>query len=572
VRCKLSLLGVRVSANAVRTSACATIVAIGLYFPLRAAAPASLLDILNAELQRNFTALKDKADPPPYYMSYTVTDDESQLMNGSLGAIASENVHHLRYLDTTVRVGSPQLDSYHVVKGDRAHFTSGAVIPLDNVPGAIDQRLWLETDRTYRLASQRLIEIKSNNETELQTAEHSDDFSSEPPVTAQEPPPPMETIGAEWRDRLRKWSGQLGDVPGVLNSGVAIAVDRETKYMVSTEGTRLTHGRTFANISISAVAKAADGMDVSAMEDFQDAELSHMPKPEVIEAAVNRVAKDISGLQKAPVVEPYVGPAILSGRAAGVFFHEIFGHRVEGHRQKDESEGQTFTKAIGTPVLPNFLSVSFDPTRKAIDSTDLNGYYSYDDEGVRGRPVTVVQDGILKTFLMSRSPIPGIEHSNGHGRRQAGLEVVSRQSNLIVDSKKKVSDQALRQMLIAEIKRQNKPYGLYFEQVTGGYTTTQRRGLQAFTVIPLIVYRVYPDGRPDELVRGVDIVGTPLASFAKILATSDKLSVFNGYCGAESGQVPVSAVSPALLVSEIEIQKKDHSVDRPPLLDRPTGE
>jgi len=176
----------------------------------------------------------------------------------------------------------------------------------------------------------------------------------------------------------------------------------------------------------------------------------------------------------------------------------------------------------------------------------------------------------LKTFLMSRSPIQDIEHSNGHGRRQPGLEVVSRQSNLIVESKKLVSDQVLRQMLIAEIKRQNKPYGLYFEQVTGGYTTTQRRGLQAFTVIPLIVYRVYPDGRPDELVRGVDIVGTPLSSFAKILATSDKLEVFNGYCGAESGQVPVSASSPALLVSEIEIQKKDHAQDRPPLLGRPT--
>ena len=546
------------------------LVAFALFLSLSAAAPPSLLDILNAELERNFTSLKQKADPAPYYMSYTVTEDESQLLSASLGAIAGETDHHLRYLDTTVRIGTPKLDNYHVVKGERAHFTSGAVIPLDNVAGAIDRRLWLETDRTYRLASQRLIEIKSDKEVELQPGEQSDDFSSEPSVTVQEPPPPLQPIGAEWRDRLRKWSGQLSDVPGVLNSGIAIAVDRETKYMVSTEGTRLLHGRTFANISISAVAKAADGMDVSAMEDFQDAELGHMPKAEVIEAAVKRVAGDISGLLKAPVVEPYVGPAILSGRAAGVFFHEIFGHRVEGHRQKDESEGQTFTKAIGTPVLPNFLSVSFDPTRKAIDSTDLNGYYTYDDEGVRARPVNVVEDGVLKTFLMSRSPIPGVEHSNGHGRRQAGLEIVSRQSNLIVDSKTKVSDAQLREMLIAEIKRQNKPYGLYFDQVTGGYTTTQRRGLQAFTVIPLIVYRVYPDGRPDELVRGVDIVGTPLASFAKILATSDQLSVFNGYCGAESGQVPVSAVSPALLVSEIEIQKKDHSVDRPPLLDRPT--
>lgn len=540
--------------------------------PLSAATPPSLLDILSGELQRNFTALKEKADPPPYYLSYTVTDDESELLTASLGAVTNESKRHLRYLDVTVRVGSPKLDNYRVVKGERARFTSGAVIPLDNIAPAIDRRLWLETDRTYRLASRRLIEIKSNQEVQIKPGEDSDDFSVEPPAVSQEPPPALDPLAAEWAERLRKWSGDLGNVPGVLSSNIAVAIQRQTNYMVSTEGTKLLDGRTFANISISARGKASDGMDVSAMEDFQGAEMGHMPKPEAIEAAVKRVGGDIAGLLKAPVVEPYVGPAILSGRAAGVFFHEIFGHRVEGHRQKDEAEGQTFTKAIGTPVLPDFLSVVFDPTRKAIDSTDLNGYYTYDDEGVKARPVTVVQDGVLKTFLMSRSPIPGIEHSNGHGRRQAGLEVVSRQSNLIVQSKKQVSDQALRDMLIAEIKRQNKPYGLYFEQVTGGYTLTQRRGLQAFTVIPLIVYRVYPDGRPDELVRGVDIVGTPLASFAKILATSDKLSVFNGYCGAESGQVPVSAVSPAVLVSEIEIQKKDHSVDRPPLLERPTGQ
>ncbi len=548
------------------------LLAVTLAVPLAAAPPPSLLDILNAELQRNFTTLKEKADPPPYFMSYTVTDDETEVLTASLGAVVNQNQRHLRYLDVTVRVGSPKLDNYHVVKGERARFTSGSIIPLDNVAPSIDRRLWLETDRTYRLAARRLIEIKSNEQVRVQPGEESDDFSAEPPAVSAEPPPALEPLAAEWAVQLRKWSGDLGNVPGVLNSGIAIALERETKYLVSTDGSKLLYGRTFANISINARGKASDGMDVSASEDFQGAELNRMPKPDEIQASVQRVGSDLTGLLKAPVVEPYVGPAILSGRAAGVFFHEIFGHRVEGHRQKDEAEGQTFTKAIGTSVLPDFLSVVFDPTRKTIGSTDLNGYYTYDDEGVKARPVTVVDKGILKTFLMSRSPIPGIEHSNGHGRRQPGLEVVSRQSNLIVESKKQVSDQALREMLIAEIKRQNKPYGLYFEQVTGGYTLTQRRGLQAFTVIPLIVYRVYPDGRPDELVRGVDIVGTPLASFAKILATSDKMSVFNGYCGAESGQVPVSAVSPAVLVSEIEIQKKDHSIDRPPLLERPTGQ
>jgi TldD protein len=202
---------------------------------------------------------------------------------------------------------------------------------------------------------------------------------------------------------------------------------------------------------------------------------------------------------------------------------------------------------------------------------DLNGWYDYDDEGVKARPVTVVDKGVLKTFLMSRSPIRGFDHSNGHGRRQPGLEVVSRQSNLIVESTNAVTEARLRQMLIGEIKKQNKPYGLYFRDITGGFTTTQRAGLQAFKVIPVIVYRVYADGRPDELVRGADIVGTPLASFAKILATSDKPEVFNGYCGAESGSVPVSAVSPAILVSEIEIEKKAKSQDRPPLLPEPTS-
>ena len=143
--------------------------------------------------------------------------------------------------------------------------------------------------------------------------------------------------------------------------------------------------------------------------------------------------------------EPFVGPAIFSGRASGVFFHEIFGHRIEGHRQKDESEGQTFTKSVGEKILPDFLSVTFDPHAARAAGVDLNGWYEYDDEGVLGKPVKAVENGVLKSFLMSRSPIDGFDHSNGHGRRQPGLEVVSRQSNLIVISTAAVTDEKLRQ-------------------------------------------------------------------------------------------------------------------------------
>jgi hypothetical protein len=144
-----------------------------------------------------------------------------------------------------------------------------------------------------------------------------------------------------------------------------------------------------------------------------------------------------------------------------------------------------------------------------------------------------------------------------------------RQGNLIVSSTKTVKDSELRQKLIDEVKKQGKPYGLYFEDIQGGFTLTQRSMPQAFQVLPVLVWRVYADGKPDELVRGIDIVGTPLAAMNRIMLTGDHPDVFNGICGAESGQVPVAAVAPAMLFSEIEVQKRAHSLNRPPILPPP---
>jgi TldD protein len=429
--------------------------------------------------------------------------------------------------------------------------------------------LWLETDRIYRTAAERLIKIKTNQQVKAADRDKSSDFSSEESYAHWEKPATISFDSARWTQNVRDLSRDFLKYPDLLSSDVQVSLQTDTRYFANTEGTAVQHGRGFARIMITASAKAKDGMDVSDFDSFEAADPKDLPAADVVRAAVKKVADHVEALTTAKTAEPFVGPAIFSGRASGVFFHEIFGHRIEGHRQKDESEGQTFTKSVGEKILPEFLSVTFDPTVKRLAGVDLNGWYEYDDEGVLGRPVKAVENGVLKSFLMSRSPIDGFDHSNGHGRRQPGLEVVSRQSNLIVNSTRSVSDQKLREMLIDEIKKQNKPYGLYFEDITGGFTTTQRSGLQAFKVIPVIVYRVYADGRPDELIRGADIVGTPLASFAKIIATSDKQEVFNGYCGAESGSVPVSAVSPAILISEIEIEKKDSSQDLLPLLPSP---
>jgi TldD protein len=532
-------------------------------------AQSPLVKILTGELDRNFTVLKDKGNPAPYFMGYSVTDSESNTLSASDGAMSGENHGRARLLDITVRVGSPKFDNYRRINGQIPNFSSTSRIALDDDPLAIRQAVWLNTDRVYRSASQRLIQIQADEKLRAAATDGSDDFSVEKPQVFFEQPPPLKFNIAEWTARLRRLSAEFTKYPGALNSSITLQAERTMETLVTTEGTRLEHGRLFSRIVITTGGKAADGMDLQTLETFETDDPARLPKDAEILAAVEKAGKNLQDLLVAPPSDPFVGPAILSGRAAGVFFHEIFGHRIEGHRQKDEAEGQTFTKSVNKQILPSFLSVVFDPTLREFQGTMLNGSYLYDDEGVKARRVPVVQDGVLKTFLMSRSPIDGFPTSNGHGRRQPGAEVVSRQSNLFVNSSKQVSDKELRQMLIEEVKKQGKPYGLFFDQVTGGYTTTARRGLQAFTVIPLVVYRIYPDGRPDELIRGVSIVGTPLASFGNIVATSDKSEIFNGICGAESGSVPVAAISPALLVSSIEIQRKERSQDQPPYLPRP---
>jgi predicted Zn-dependent protease len=537
-----------------------------------ALAQAPLTNVLVSELERNFNTLKQKGDPPPYFLGYEVTETEADQLMASDGSIEGEGHNHVRLLDTTLRTGTPKFDNYRRVGNDRPRFTVATPMALDDNEAALRQTIWSATDRVYRSASQRLIQLKANDKLRAQADDSSDDFSAEKPEVAYLTTPTLKFDTKQWTDRLRRLSAEFKQYPGALAAHISIESERVTKTLVTTEGTRLEHGRTFARIIITARGKASDGMDLSTFESFESDDPAKLPKDADILAAVKKAGANLESLLHAPLADPYVGPAILSGRASGVFFHEIFGHRIEGHRQKDEAEGRTFTKSVNQPVLPEFLSVIFDPTQGSFNNIMLNGTYAYDDEGVKARRLTVVENGILKTFLMSRAPIDGFPQSNGHGRRQPGLEVVSRQSNMFVESSKKVSDADLRKALIEEVKKQNKPYGLLFDQVTSGYTTTGVRGLQAFTVVPLTVYRVYADGRPDELIRGVDIVGTPLASFAKIMATSDKMEVFNGFCGAESGSVPVAAVAPALLVSEIEIQRKERSRDTPPFLSRPTDD
>ncbi|HEX3120988.1 MAG TPA: metallopeptidase TldD-related protein [Candidatus Acidoferrum sp.] len=529
-----------------------------------------LLAAMQEELDRSFKVLNAQ-DPPAYYLGYTVTDTQRVNVSGSNGALLSSDENRNRWLEVSVRTGSYDLDNTHKV-GTRQEQRGGpgTPAPIDNDTEVLRRAIWLETDKQYRSAAEALIKIKTGKEVKVETAEGAaPDFTHEQPHTDIGPEVSIKVDRTPWEAKVRAYTKEFRSSPAVINSIVTFTAQAQNAYQITSEGTQLQYGQIRYRLELFIQGKAPDGMDLERYYNFDWVKPSDAPDDKAVLAAGATLRKELEGLVAAPLNEPSVTPALLTGRAAAVFFHEVFGHRAEGHRQKDSSEGQTFAKKVDQQILPDFLTIIDDPTMPKLGKEDLLGFYEYDDEGVKAHRVLMVDHGVLKNFEMSRSPLVGFPHSNGHGRRQLGASPVSRQGNLIVESSKTLTDAQLRAKLIELVKQQNKPYGLLIDDIAGGFTFTGRGQPQAFQVQPLVVYKVFADGRPDELVRGVDIVGTPLASLTKIVATGDKQEVFNGYCGAESGSVPVSAAAPAILTSELEVQKKETSTDRPPILPSP---
>lgn len=527
----------------------------------------AVLQTMQGELRRA-TAELTKAEQPPYFLSYTVYDQNLVVIVGAYGSLLQDVAFKHRQADVTMRVGTPALDNTH--GQSRASGVTSGALPIGDDTDAMARVLWDLTDREYKRAAPAFLNVKTNTAVRAEEEDKSPDFSQEKPQShLGEAVAPAPFDRSTWEGEVKRLSAAFRKYPDVYFASVVLQVQDSNARTVSSEGAAIVTPSASTRLVMEAQTRADDGMDLLRVETFQAPSAAGLPSESELAAKIDKMAEDLKDLRAAPVAEPYDGPALLSGRAAAVFFHEVLGHRLEGHRQRDEEEGQTFTKKVNQEVLPKFLSVADDPTIRELAGVKLAGTYDYDNEGTLAQRVEVIQDGVLKNFLMSRMPIKDFSQSNGHGRNQPGLMPTGRQGNLIVTSKQTVPEKDLRQKLIDEVKKQNKPYGLYFDDIQGGFTLTTRALPQAFQVLPVIVYKVYADGRPDELVRGVDIVGTPLASLTRIITTGDQEHVFNGVCGAESGSVPVSAVAPAMLFSEMEVQKRAHAHERPPILPPP---
>ncbi len=532
----------------------------------------SLLPAMRQELDRSIQSLSGR-ERPPYFLSYTISDVRSTILAASFGAMESDAHVQRRILDVDLRVGSYELDNTRSIRGvafELGRGSRGVSLPVDDNSDAIRSALWLATDRAYKSAEERLGKVLTNRQVKVREEDTSADMSREKAHRHVDADVPFTFDTAAWRTRVRSLSALFQGHGELYQGRVTFQADYLVKYFVNSEGSEIRTVEPIVKMFLLVKTKAEDGMSLPLYTSYTAFHPDRLPSESVMRAEALSMIQRAKKLKDAPLAETYTGPAILSGRSAGVFFHEIFGHRVEGHRQKDANSSQTFKAFLNKSILPDFINVVFDPTLRERGGVDVVGHYHYDDEGIPGERVVAVDKGIFKNFLMSRSPIENFPTSNGHGRRQAGFKCVSRQSNLIVEATRTVPYDSLRTLLRAECLRQNKEYGLYFDDIQGGFTFTGRTVPNAFNVQPLVVYKVFADGRPDELVRGVDLIGTPLTTFNNIVAAADDVGIFNGVCGAESGGVPVSASSPSLLVSTIEVQKKQKSQAKLPILADPT--
>lgn len=536
-----------------------------------------LLGILKEELNQQWKELKGE-DLPPYHMNYRVIDATTSYVSASFGALTGSQVYRSRSLVPQIRLGDEKLDNFKYSEmgapQSRYQGPTAASLPLDedNHADAIRQAIWNETSNRYKYASDMYEKTKAQATTNVEGEDKAPYFSEAKVEKYYEAPLPASKTKVdmkEWEKRMKAISAVFNDDPSIMSGNASFNYKVDRRYFIDNEGREVVHNMTYARIMVMGETKADDGMVLPLHLSYFAFDPADLPSTDQIIADAKEMVKTLIALREAPMVDPFTGPALLSGPASGVFFHEIFGHRIEGQRMKGEGDGQTFKKMVGEYVLPADLQVFDDPTIQQYGGEDLNGFYKFDDQGIRAERVDVVIDGKLNDFLMTRTPIDGHPRSNGHARASDNYDPVSRQSNLVIESKNPKTQKQLRELLIDEVKKQGKEFGYYFAEVTGGLTFTGKGQTNSFNVTPLVVYKVFPDGRPDQLVRGVDLIGTPLSMFSNIIYAGDDPRIFTGMCGAESGSIPVTAVSPTILVNKVETQRKAKSQDIPPILPNP---
>lgn len=530
------------------------------------------LQLLNVQLTRSMKALK-KQKPPIYYMAYTFKEVEEFSMQVEEGGVRFRVRDPQRILQVQARAGSPKLDNTRTLKNDRTNYdiTTQELPAITGSGKAFETAVWRATQTAAENAQQAFNRVQADVQTASQRVDNSPDFVLPQKEIFCQEAPALQFDTARIEKMLVAASQLTKNKSFVLDSSFAFSYKTGSRYFVDSVGTQLKTPVRLARLAYNLRGKTADGAWLNRSHTYDVLDEKELPSEAQFLADIRQSLAELQALTQAPEAGPVTVPAILKNRAMGVFVHEVLGHRVEGHRQKEDSFGKTFTDKVGQQVVAPILTIVDDATLAYFNGEPLRGYYEYDDEGAKARPVVIIENGVLKNFLMSASPIENFSLSNGHGRGETGKRPVARMGNTRVIASQTVSYDELEQKLLDEIKKQGKPYGYIIEDLSGGFTMTETFAPQSFKLTPTFVYRIYPDGKK-EVVRGADMVGTPLVSFNEIIAAADDYGVFNGTCGAESGWVPVSAIAPSVLLRKLEIEKAGKDGVKPPVLPPPFAE
>ncbi len=543
-----------------------------------------ILEAMRAELERSMEKLSLKNSDSPYYISYIIKESRDIKATAKYGAIFSFDDSTTRPGYVEVRVGSPEVDNSKGLEFNRAPDRPPSLqllnfnFPLENDTAAIRNRLWILTDLLYKKSFTDYMSKKGTLILDTGGEEEVDDFSVGEKHAFVGPKSDMVFDKTSWLDVLKRTSEVFLDYPGLVDSAVELYATHERRYFVNSEGSSIDEGYTYYWLAAWASAWSDDGMLLT--HSFKYAVRNHeeLPAETEIATGIKKMLSELKDMKKADEIKPCTVPVIFGPKMSSSFIHEAIGHRLEGSRLQEEEEGHTFKDKIGQKVLPEFLTLLDNPEMSEFNGQSLFGRYHFDEEGVPAQKVVLVEDGILKNFLMSRRPAKDFPRSNGHGRLSIesfgyyglyGVAPMSRMANLIVRSSMKLSSEELEKRLIEECKKRGVEFGLIFEGTSGGHTNTQKFNYQAFTVNPRLVYRLDAESGAKTLVRGVSIVGTPLNALNKIIATGNDYDVSNAYCGAESGIIPVAGVAPSILLSEVEVQRIAVQKERSPLLPPP---
>lgn len=566
--------------------------------PARQTGADPVIEAMKAEMQRARALKVAGGQDVPYFFEYALDDGQQYSVVATLGGLVSERKSRNRVPRTQIRVGDYAADNSNYVLSDAnfaSRFDSG-VLPQDNDLNALRHQFWLSTDRTFKSALEAMGRKRAAmRNTNSDNTEPLADFWKAEPVKLIQPPVVPVVDEAAWKARTVKLSGLFSGFPKVFASGVEFESLQTVSYLVNSEGTEIRFPDHVYFVRVRASGLAPDGMTIRDSLTLLASDPNGLPPEAELERATKAVGQNVTNLINAPVGEDYSGPVMFEGAAAAQLFGEVLGSQLAVPRRPvpEPNRPAQFMPSdlegrIGSRILPSFLTVVDDPTQREYRGRTLLGYYPVDMEGVAPKPLTVVENGTLKNYLLTRQPVKGFTASNGrarvpgnYGHKMAGV------TNLFVKSSEPVAAAELRKRLIDLVKQRSKPYGILVRKMdfpsTASLDEVRRmvsgrgnQGMSSLTSSPLLVYRVYPDGR-EELVRGVRFRNLNARALRDIVAATDEQHQFDYLAnGAPMALVGfgsyiwgVSAVAPSVLFDELELERPQMELPKLPVVPPP---